>query len=70
MEWQGRIISDPKVMLGKPVVKGTRLTVEHLLEQLAHGWSEADLLASYPGLTQEDLKACLAFGFSAPDSGR
>lgn len=61
MGWQERIVSDPQVMVGKPVVKGTRLTVEHLMEQLAGGWSEADLLASYPGLTHEDLQACYAF---------
>jgi uncharacterized protein (DUF433 family) len=61
MDWHGRIVSDPLVMVGKPVVKGTRLTVEHLMEQLANGWSEADLLASYPGLTHEDLQACYAF---------
>jgi uncharacterized protein (DUF433 family) len=61
MEWQERIVSDPQVMVGKPVVKGTRLTVEHLMEQLANGWSEADLVASYPGLSHEDLQACYAF---------
>jgi len=61
MDWHGRITSDPQVMVGKPVVKGTRLSVEFLIEQLANGWSEADLLASYPGLSREDLQACYAF---------
>ncbi len=48
-------------MVGKPVVRGTRLTVEYLLRQLAHGVSPADLLAEYPGLTGEDVLACLLF---------
>jgi uncharacterized protein (DUF433 family) len=61
MDWQARTVSDPQVMVGKPVVKGTRLTVEHLMDQLANGWSEADLLTSYPVLTKEDLMACYAF---------
>lgn len=65
MDCQGRILCDPKVMLGKPVVKGTRLTVEHLLEQMGNGWTEADLLEAYPGLVREDLRACYAFAAKA-----
>ncbi len=61
MEWRERIVSDPLTVVGKPVVKGTRLTVEHLIEQLANGWSEADLLEAYPGLAREDLQACYAY---------
>ena len=61
MDWHERIVSDPLILVGKPVVKGTRLSVEHLMEQLANGWSEADLLDSYPGLVREDLQACYAF---------
>lgn len=59
--WQERIIVDPKVMVGKPVVKGTRLTVEFIIDLLAQGWSEAEILRNYPGLTVEDIRACLAF---------
>ena len=61
MDWHERIVSDPLILVGKPVVKGTRLSVEHLIEQLANGWSEADLLDSYPGLVREDLQACYAY---------
>ena len=61
MDWRERIVSDPLILVGKPVVKGTRLSVEHIIEQLANGWSEADLLDSYPGLVREDLQACYAF---------
>jgi len=61
MTWQERIVVDPKVLVGKPVVKGTRLAVEFLIELLAQGWSEADILKNYPGLTREDIQACLAY---------
>jgi uncharacterized protein (DUF433 family) len=60
-EWQERIVADPKVMVGKPVIRGTRLTVEFIIDLFAHGWSEADILSSYPGITVEDIRACLAF---------
>ncbi len=61
MNWHDRIESNPKIMVGKPVIKGTRLTVQHIMEQLANGWTESDLLESYPGLTHEDIQACFAF---------
>jgi uncharacterized protein (DUF433 family) len=61
MSWRERIILDPAVLAGKPIVKGTRLAVEFLLELLAEDWSEADILRNYPGLTHEDLRACLAY---------
>ena len=56
-----RIVLDPRVMVGKPVIRGTRLTVEHILNLLAHGATEADVLEEYPGLAREDLQACLLF---------
>ncbi len=61
MNWRDRIEVNPDVLVGKPVVRGTRLAVELILELLAAGESEADLLASYPRLTREDLLACLAY---------
>jgi uncharacterized protein (DUF433 family) len=61
MSWQERIILDPGVLAGKPIIKGTRLAVEFFLELLAEGWSEADILRNYPGLTHEDLRACWAY---------
>ena len=61
MDWHERIVSDPLILVGKPVVKGTRLSVEHVIEQLADGWSETDLLDAYPGLVREDLQACYAY---------
>lgn len=56
-----RITSDPKVLAGKPVIKGTRLSVEYILNLLAHGSSTADILDEYQGLTPEDIQACLLF---------
>ncbi|MDB5288949.1 MAG: antitoxin [Phycisphaerales bacterium] len=61
MTWEDRIELKPQVLCGKPVVKGTRISVEHVIKLLADGWSEADLLRSYPHLTSEDVKACLAY---------
>lgn len=56
-----RITIDPEVMVGKPVIKGTRLTVEYILNLLAHGVTVTEVLEEYEGLTQEDIQACLLF---------
>jgi uncharacterized protein (DUF433 family) len=56
-----RITLNPKVMMGKPVIKGTRLTVEFILNLLAHGATTAELLDEYNGLKSEDIQACLLF---------
>lgn len=61
MIWQQYIHSDPSVMFGKPVIKGTRIPVDLILEKLASGESQSQLLAAYPRLTQEALQACLFF---------
>ena len=56
-----RITVDPKVLVGKPVIQGTRLSVEFVIGLMADGWSEAEILANYPGITHEDVTACLAY---------
>jgi len=61
MGWQDRIIIDPKVLVGKPVIKGTRIAVEFVIDLLAQGWSESEILRNYPGLTHEDIIACLRY---------
>jgi len=61
MPWSERIHQDPEILAGKPVIRGTRLAVEFILELLAAGRSEADILDDYPGLTREDILACLAY---------
>jgi uncharacterized protein (DUF433 family) len=61
MEWRGKIISDKEVLAGKPVVKGTRLSVEFLLGLFANGWKEEEVLENYPTLKKEDIHAVFAF---------
>lgn len=61
MEWRERITLDPAVLVGKPVVKGTRLAVEFIIDLLAQGWAVEDVLRNYPGITREDIQACLAY---------
>jgi uncharacterized protein (DUF433 family) len=61
MNWRDRIVSDPDILLGKPTIKGTRISVELLLDRLADGWSMEDVLTSYPHITREDVLAALAF---------
>jgi len=57
MNWQDRITIDPQVLVGKPIIKGTRISVEHVVKLMADGWSEADVLRSYPHLKPDDLRA-------------
>jgi len=52
---------DPKVLAGKPVIRGTRLSVEFVIGLMAEGWSELDILGNYPGITHDDIIACLAY---------
>jgi uncharacterized protein (DUF433 family) len=56
-----RIETSSNVMVGKPVIQGTRLTVEHILNLLAHGATVAEILADYEGLVEADIQACLLF---------
>ncbi len=56
-----RITVDAKIMVGKPVIRGTRLTVDFILNLLAHGATEKEILEEYEGLTEEDIRACYLF---------
>ncbi len=56
-----RIALDPNVLAGKPVIRGTRLSVAFVIGLLAEGWSQADILANDPAIAQEDIRACLAY---------
>lgn len=68
-ELLNRISLDPKIMLGKPVIKGTRLTVECVIDRLAHGATAEGLVGEYEGLTTDDISACLLFaGHSLSDT--
>ncbi|MBS1834541.1 MAG: DUF433 domain-containing protein [Acidobacteria bacterium] len=61
MQGEERITSDPEILSGKPIIRGTRLAVEFILEQLAAGATDAELIEDYPHLTREDILACLAY---------
>ena len=56
-----RIALAPDILAGKPVIRGTRLSVEFIIGLMAEGWTEADILANYPGVTHDDIIACLAY---------
>lgn len=61
MSWEDRISVDPEVRSGKPCIKGTRITVYDVLEYLAGGMTESEVLGDFPDLKAEDIRACLAF---------
>lgn len=68
MDWREHIEQRPGVMLGKPVIKGTRLTVELIIEELAEGATEADLLDAHPRLRPEHIRAALAYAAASLSS--
>jgi len=65
-----RIQINPAVMMGKPVIQGTRITVELILRKLAEGATEAELLEDYPHLAPEDIRAAIAYGAASPTRAR
>ncbi|MEO8822471.1 MAG: DUF433 domain-containing protein [Ginsengibacter sp.] len=61
MDWREHISSDPSIMFGKPCIKNTRIPVDLILEKLGYGYSIEDLLAAYPKISEEDIKACMLY---------
>lgn len=61
MDWKDRIEVNPAVLVGKPIIKGTRISVELVFERVADGWKMEDLLASYPHISRDDILAALSF---------
>jgi len=61
MKWHDKIVSDKNVLLGKPVIRDTRISVELILDRLANGWSEQDLLENYPNIKHDDILAAISF---------
>jgi uncharacterized protein (DUF433 family) len=61
MDWRERIIVDPNILVGKPIIKGTRISVEFVIDLLARGWTVEQILQEYDHLTREDIHACLAY---------
>jgi len=60
-DWRNRITLDPDTLAGKPVIKGTRISVQHILELLANGWREQAILENYPQLEKEDIQTALRY---------
>ena len=69
MHWQDYIVSDKEVLNGKPAIKGTRISVEFILERFASGWSEKDILENYPRLSKETLQAVFAYAYECLKDG-
>ena len=61
MDWHERIIIDLNILVGKPVIKGTRLAVEFIIDLMAQGWDKDEIVKNYPGITREDIDACLKY---------
>jgi len=63
-EWRERIVIDPKILRGKPIIKGTRISVELILELLAGGWTKEAITENYPQIRKEDISAALHYAHS------
>lgn len=63
-DWRERIVVDPKVMAGKPIVRGTRIPVDAIVKRIAEGMSIKEVLEDYPNLSEEDVKAALKYAAS------
>ncbi|MCA9010769.1 MAG: DUF433 domain-containing protein [Planctomycetaceae bacterium] len=61
MNLRDRIVLNPEVLTGKPVIRGTRIAVEFVVDLLGQGWSETQILDNYPGIKHEDILACLQY---------
>jgi uncharacterized protein (DUF433 family) len=61
MDWHDRIVVNPKVLQGKPVIKGTRIAVEFIIDLLGRGWTTEQILREYDHLTPDDIQSCLAY---------
>jgi uncharacterized protein (DUF433 family) len=70
MNWQDRITLNPKILVGKPIIKGTRIAVEFVMDLLGRGWTPEQILREYDHLTPEDIQACLAYASDVLKSER
>ena len=70
MNWHDRVHIDPKILTGKPVIKGTRIAVEFVVDLLGRGWTSEQILREYDHLTQQDIQACLAYASDVVKSER
>lgn len=67
MDWQKRIERNPQILCGKAVVRGTRISVEQVLEHLAAGWTYEEMLRNFPKLSEDDVRACLEYATAYPE---
>jgi uncharacterized protein (DUF433 family) len=70
MKWRERITIDPDILVGKPIVKGTRISVEFVVDLLGRGWTQEQILREYDHLSAEDVQACLAYASEVLKSER
>jgi uncharacterized protein (DUF433 family) len=70
MNWQDRIAADPAVLVGKPVIKGTRIAVELIIGLLARGWTREQIIQQYDHVTADDIQACLEYAHEVIESER
>lgn len=70
MSWQDRITIDPHILVGKPVIRGTRIAVEFVVDLLGRGWTTEQVLSEYNHLAPEDIQACLAYASEVLKSER
>lgn len=70
MNWRDRITLDPQILVGKPIIKGTRIAVEFVVDLLGRGWPVDRILREYDQLTAEDIQACLAYASDVLKSER
>ena len=61
LELNSRIVIDPAILVGKPIIRGTRISVQQVLGHLADGWTAGEIVEEYPSLTHDDIAACLAY---------
>lgn len=70
MDWQERIVADPRVLVGKPVIKGTRISVSLIMDLLSRNWTRLQIMQQYDHITDEDIQACLEYAKDLIDSER
>jgi uncharacterized protein (DUF433 family) len=70
MNWQERITADPQVLVGKPIIRGTRIAVEFVVDLLGQGWTSEQILNEFDHLTGDDIQACLAYASDVLKSER
>lgn len=68
MDCQSRIIIDSNILVGKPIIKGSRLAVEFIIDLIAQGWTTDEILRNYPGIAVEDIHACLSYAICTSEN--